>query len=165
MAVTNARYTFAFSEARGNLTYCTTAVTAILVGEREGDHGVQEGDLRAGSGIKQRSQPGGLEKWTRKRGKSFRPIFQNYAAISRTEISITQPTFLLAWVAYSTCLLRLRQQGGIEKDVAAAEKEAAVPKGFSELAEKLIIALSQSAKLMDAMRELFETADRDPKNV
>lgn len=62
-------------------------------------------------------------------------------------------------------LAEIRQQGGIEKDVAAAEKEAAVPKGFSELAEKLIIALSQSAKLMDAMRELFETADRDPKNV
>jgi hypothetical protein len=59
----------------------------------------------------------------------------------------------------------MRHEGGIEKDVAQVMKEAGLPKGFSDIAEKLIIALSQSAKLLNAMQELFERTDKDLKNV
>jgi len=52
----------------------------------------------------------------------------------------------------------MRHQGGIEKGVGIVEKEVDLPNGFSDLAEKLIIALREAAELMDAIQELFEKA-------
>ena len=53
----------------------------------------------------------------------------------------------------------IRHEDGTEKDVAAVEKEADLPNGFSDIAEKLIVALRQAAELMDTLQELFERAD------
>jgi hypothetical protein len=52
----------------------------------------------------------------------------------------------------------MRHEGGMERGTAAVEKEAGLPNGFSDLAEKLIIALREAVKLMDAIQELFEKA-------